>query len=501
MTQQKKTTPATESSAYQRMKPRWNMAEALLGGTETMRAAGDTYLPQHPEESNSNYNARLARATLLNMTEMTLEALVGRPFSKPVVLGDDVPAQIAEMCEDVDLQGNNLQAFSRSWFRVGWAKGLGHVLVDFPVVERPDPSRPRTLADDRAENLRPFTVLIRPENVIAAYAETVNGRDKLTHVRIREVSVEQDGWGEVLVERIRVLEPGTWAVYRPNDKGDEWVLESEGVTPLDEIPLVTFYAGKREGLHECKPPLTDLMHLNVEHWQSASDQRNVLTVARFPILAGAGVSSGDQVTVGPNNYLTTEAPEGKWYYVEHTGAAIEAGEKDLERLKDQMSAYGAEFLRHKTGTETATARALDSAEGISYLQATALDFQDCLEMVIYYMGRWLRLDDAGSVKVYAGFASGDAAASDLEQLLKLRATKDISRKAILDEFQRRGVLSEDFDAEDDAKLREEEGEENPGMGDMFNNGQGTVTLGPDGRPLPPPSPDEEEEEEEEEAEA
>jgi len=34
---------------------------------------------------------------------------------------------------------------------------------------------------------------------------------------------------------------------------------------------------------QAKPPLLDLAWLNVEHWQSASDQSNILHVARVPI--------------------------------------------------------------------------------------------------------------------------------------------------------------------------------------------------------------------------
>jgi len=36
----------------------------------------------------------------------------------------DGPSQIEELTEDVDMQGNNLHAFCRSWFREGWGKGL-----------------------------------------------------------------------------------------------------------------------------------------------------------------------------------------------------------------------------------------------------------------------------------------------------------------------------------------------------------------------------------------
>lgn len=472
----KKATVATPSSAYQRMYPRWRMIDVLLGGTEAMRDAGRDFLPQYENETNKNYEARLARATLLNMTEQTLDTIAGKPFREQVVLGDDVPSQIEELTEDVDMQGNNLHAFCRSWFREGWGKGLSHVLVEHPTPEErvdPETGEPvvRTLADDREEGLRPYWVHVKPECLIAAYSMVVNGREVLTHVRIRETTVERVGWDEVEVTRVRVLEPGRWELWAPDEKGEEWHVEDEGTTALGYVPLVTFYAGKRTGLMECKPPLTDLAHLNVAHWQSSSDQRNVLTVSRFPLLAASGVPADQKVTIGPNNFLTTEASDGKWYYVEHTGAAIKSGAEDLASLEDQMATYGAEFMRKRPGDQTATGRALDSAESSSYLASTVRDFQDCVELAMQYTADWLGLDEGGSVRINADVDLSEADAAELDALLKMRAQRDISRKTLLDEMQKRSVLSDDFDEEADAELLAEESANT--MGDMFGGGNGT----------------------------
>lgn len=489
----KKPNVATPSSAYQRMLPRWQMIDALLGGTEAMRAAKEAYLPQYDAESNKNYENRLARATLFNMTEQTLNSLAGKPFEEPIVLGDDVPTQIEELLEDVDQQGNNLQAFARAWFREAWAKGFSHVLVEHAQPEaktgEDGSARPRTLADDRADGLRPYWVNISPESVIAAYSQFLHGKEYLTHVRIVETSVEQSGWEEVSKVRVRVLEPGEWKLYAPREKGkadEDWMVEDEGTTSLDYIPLVTFYTAKRTGLMECKPPLTDLAHLNVAHWQSGSDQRNVLTVSRFPILAGAGVPADYQIKVGPNNFLTTEAAEGKWYYVEHTGAAIAAGQTDLESLENQMASYGAEFLRKKTGNETATGRALDSAEAVSYLGATVMDFQDAVELALQYTADWLGMEDGGSVVINhdLGISEGDAA--QLDALLKMRAQRDISRKTLLNSMRDRKVLPEDFDEEKDAADLEEESKNT--LGDMFGGGNGPGNQPPADPNAPPADP-------------
>lgn len=487
----KKPTVATPSSAYLRMAPRWRMIDVLLGGTETMRAAGDEFLPQYDNETNKNYEARKARATLLNMTEQTLDTLAGKPFREAIVLGEDVPTPIVDLSEDIDMQGNNLQAFCRTWFREGWAKGFSHVLVEHPTPEEKTDGDGvpvvRTLDDDRREGLRPFWVHIKPECLIAAYSMVEFGQEVLTHVRILERTVERIGWAEVEKVRVRVLEPGLWQLWAPNEKGTEWAIEDEGTSALGYIPLVTFYAGKRSGLMECKPPLTDLAFLNVAHWQSSSDQRNVLTVSRFPILAASGVAADQKVNIGPNNFLTTEDVQGKWYYVEHTGAAISAGATDLSSLEDQMASYGAEFLRKKPGDETATGRALDSAESSSYLASTVRDFQDCVEQAMQFTADWLSLDAGGSVTINADVDLSEADSAEMDTLLKMRAARDISRKTLLGEMQSRGVLSDDFDEEADAELLQEEGQNT--LPDMFGGGNGTQTPPVDDPEQTPPVDD------------
>ena len=201
--------PATTSAAYDTMLPRWHVIETLLGGTEAMREAGETYLPRHQEETDKGYQERLASAVLLNMVEQTLDTLSGKPFSEPIKLNEDVPKAIEEtILPDVDLQGNNLDVFARQWFREGMAKALCHVLIDMPRPAPREDGQPRTLADDRREGLRPYWVMIKPECLLFARSEVINGVEVLQHVRIIEHYMEQDGFAEVCKRRIRVLEPG-----------------------------------------------------------------------------------------------------------------------------------------------------------------------------------------------------------------------------------------------------------------------------------------------------
>ena len=454
MAEQDPNDPSITSAAYDYMAPKWARIDTLLGGTDAMREAADEYLPPHDQESSANYQDRLHSSTLFNMVELTLDSLVGRPFSSEVQLSDDMPDNIREIMDDVDLQGNNITVFGRQWFRESMAKAFSHVLIDMPQMQmEDDDGNPiqRTRADDIRERRRPYWVLISPENVLAMYSEVVNGQEVLTHVRIKEDVVEREGFAEVVKERIRVLEPGTFTVYEKQKLSKKsnkvkWVIVEQGQTGISIIPLVTFYTN-RQGLMVGKPPLDDLAHLNVRHWQSTADQINVLTVARFPMLAVAGATdtSGSTMAIGPRQLLGTKDANGRFYYVEHTGKSIGAGRQDLMDLEEQMASYGAEFLKRQPGNATATGRALDSSEATSSLQDHAIRFTDAMNMAIHITGLWLGMDEAGTAKINTEFGQGQIEDAEVKALLEARKNNDIPRETFLNELKRHGVLSDDFD--------------------------------------------------------
>ena len=455
--------PSTTSDEYNMMTSRWAIVNALLGGTETMRAVGEEFLPRHSNEGTGDYFERLDRATLLNMVDLTLKQWVGKPFGKPVELNEDVPPQIKAFEDDIDLQGTDLGVFLRRWFSCGLAHGHSHVLIDFPRVEAQfnDVGQEivRTLADDQRDRLRPYWVPIRPENVIFAFAEIIDGTEVLTHVRIRETLVERVGFTTATKQRIRVLEPGLvqiWELQKSRRNKEKWVMVDEYETGISFIPLVTFYS-EREGLMLSKSPMLDLAYLNVEHWQSKSDQRSILTVTRFPMLALSGGTDDDgELTVGPNNWLFTPDPQGKFYYVEHTGAAIDAGRNDLIDLEDQMAHYGAQFLRKKPGNETATARSIDSAEATCPLQDVTMQFIESVNLALFYTALWMGLEAGGQININMDFGVDAGSEGDIQLLTEMRKNRDISRTTILAEAHRRGILAETFDEAMDAELLEKE---------------------------------------------
>lgn len=455
--------PATTCDEFDFMAPSWEKVQTVLDGTRAMRAAGQAYLPQHAKESDEAYQERLERATLLNMTKLTLDSWVGRPFSEPIKFKDDVPPEILELAENIDTLGSHIQVFARHWFREGMAKGFSHVLVDMPrLAERAD-GRPRTLEDDRLDGANPYWVHIKPEQLFFAEAEVVGGVEQLIEIRYTEWTNQREGFAIITRPQIKrmfladgVVEVEVYQEVRSKTKKKAWEVVDSYTMEIDRIPLVTFYAD-RDGFLLAKSPLEDLADLNIAHWQSTSEQRTVLSVARFPILAcSGGTDETNKLVVGPNRWLYTPDPQGKFYYVEHTGAAIQAGLNDLTELARQMSEYGGEWLKKRPGRETATARSLDSAEATSALQDATLRFQDALENVMQLTAIWKGLASAGSVQVNSDFAAPAPGGDGLRVLVEARKNRDISREAFIAELKRAGLLDEDFDAEADGARLESE---------------------------------------------
>lgn len=449
-------TVRTESAAVEEMAVHWPMLRALLGGTHAMRAAGKSYLPQWPNEQDESYRARLAVATLYPAYARTVEVLAGKPFSKPLTLGEDVPARLQDWSQDIDLQGRNLHTFAAELMRDVIGYGLSGVLIDYPKADGI-----RTQADEKAIGARPYFTRYAPGTVLGWKSEQRAGATRLTQMRLLESVEEDDGeWATKSAEQVRVLVPGAWAIYRSNGK-NEWALFEEGTTTLSEIPFVFFY-GERQGFGTSRPPLLDLAHQNVEHWQSASDQQTITHVARVPILTVIGAEENTSITVGAS--AAVSLPVGAdLKFVEHSGAAIEAGRQSLLDLEERMRQTGAELLVLKPGQITATQVTSESEANKCALQRITESVEDGLDQCLQFAAEWVGEAEGGHVALFKDFGAGLLSEASAKLVLELQQGGLISKETAIKEQQRRGVLSADIDPEDEAERVSADG---PALGAM-----------------------------------
>lgn len=458
-------TVASQSSAVSKMAEAWELCEALMGGTAEMRSEGKKYLPQWPAEDNNAYKARVATAVLFPAFSRTVDTLAGKPFSKPLTLSEDMPDEVRTWCSDIDREGRNLQSFAADCMTAALSYGLGGILVEYPDASTvpTNAAGVRTMEAERLAGLRPYFVHIEAEQILGWRVK----KGQILMLRLMERVEEEDGeFGTKEVDQVRVLTPGAWRTYRiPADK-QEWkdaVIHQEGVTTLEFVPFVPYY-GKRTGFMTARPPLLEVAHLNVAHWQSASDQQTILHAARVPILflknlgdAVDETGKKKEVVIGASSAIHGNNTDSDAYFVEHTGAAIGAGRTDLQDLEERMRQAGAELLVIKPGQVTATQTSVENAVGMSALQRITLDLQDALNLALQYLGKWVRIENAGTVALFNDFGVASLAEASAELLLKANTAGKISDETFREELRRRSVLSGAVDEVTEVSRIEAEG--------------------------------------------
>ena len=425
------------------------LPRALMGGTTAMRAAGTEYLPQEMAESDKAYQTRLRRSFLFNGYAKTVRDLAGKVFAKPLVISEDMPDDLRDYAENFDLTGRNLDVFGHAVFCDGIDAGISYILTDMSAA----PAGAVTIAQSAGR--RPWAVHIKAQQVLGWRSMDVAGVEVLTQFRFMETVCEDDGlFGEKLVKQVRVFSRNDsgvrWETYRQPDNAADFVLHDSGTVTIGEIAVAPVYIA-RTGFMQATPPLADLAEVNLAHWQSQSDQRNILHVARVPILFGAGFPDDTApLEIGAARMVRASDPAAKLAYVEHTGAAIGAGREDLKDLEFQMQALGLELLIPRPGGQTATGAAIDQARMNAPLAMMATALKDALEQTFGFMALYSGLDrdtGGGSLTVNTDFAVGYGASQDAATLLDAVKSKVLSPKTWLAEMKRRGILSDDVDPE------------------------------------------------------
>ena len=435
------------------------LPRTLMRGTRGMREAGEAYLPSAESEPWLVYRRRLNMSILYNGFRFSANSLSGRPFSNPLKLSENTPEAIVEWSKNVDMTGRTLHQFARDWFADIMVTGRSHILVD----------KPAGVPNDRSEELsmRPYFRMIRGDDVLGWKTETVDGEEMFTQFRIREYGELPDPenqWGSIPVNRVRVLYLDGWELWEENPENEnEWHLRDSGESGWNRIPIVTAY-GIRNGFMDSEPPLEDLAWVNLGHWQSQSDQRNILHVTRVPILFGAGfpeVANGPKkIEVAANRAMFSQDPGAKLSYVEHTGASIGAGRQDLKDFEEQMGILGMMPLIPGAVGGGATAAAISGADTQSLLQSMTLGMKEGLDQALKMMLDWVDLPGDPEVVITSEYGLALREAEHIGALIQLRLSGDISRKTLWSEFRRRDVLSDQFDPDSEQEMIDDEG---PGL--------------------------------------
>lgn len=457
----------------------------LMGGTEAMRAAGDRYIPRKEAEKEYKYLARVNRTVLRNAFAQTVGYYRGQVFSRDVSL-DNNSSDLSEenmnrfnaWVEDVDQRGHNITSWSGNVFTSGIVSGVTFCLVDYPHVETTSEDgvlmyraadgtmRPKTAAADASEGWKPYLVHIPAEQVLDCRAEWREGKRVITHFRFIETRQEQSGTNQWQLESVKYVHAywtNRWELWRSVVATGKTVAGfekiAEGRMTLDEIPVAVFMPGTPKSDFTARPALMDLAQLNIWHWQSTSEQNDLLAFVRLPVwtVVGAEQERGQDgkpvpIPFGPGNVLWL--PQGG--AVQSAGVnpeSVEAGRQDLRDIEDSMATYGLQVMRESASLRvTATQVEQRTRESNSQLKNWALDFKDFLENCLRLVAKWWELEDGPSVQVNDDYA----ASASFDYVMRLYDKSIISKETLAAVAVRLGILPDDFNYADEvAKIAQD----------------------------------------------
>lgn len=452
--------PDATSKAYEAQKPALDIVRDVYGGTLRMREMKKKYLPQFPKETDGGYNARVSTAVLYNATRRTVRGLVGMVMRKPPTLSEDVPEEIENDAENIDLEGRSLAAFARDTLENAGLDGHTHIFVD---MQRAELGPGATLDDERRLGLRPYWINILKSDLLRFRTVKIRGVTMLAEFAYRTTTPERDGkYGEKTVTRVRiyqlvgVAEGGQvsrfgvqFEVWRQNPDAtkeeDEWQLETPPtlMRGISRIPLATAYAN-RTGYMMSEPPLLDLAFENILHFQTRSDRHNTLHIAGVPIPIFVGL---DEDTAAVGSDLGIKLPiGGDAKYLEPTGASLEASRSELKDIEARMAALGMTFLQPETrSAETATAHRIDKSETDSSLSTWVTGLETALNECLSFHAEWRGVEDGGSVEVNRDFENMMLDPSVIRELREMVRSGDLSVDTLWDILQRWEILPDTFD--------------------------------------------------------
>lgn len=448
------------------MVPYWNKVNAIVEGQDAIKAATTDFLPMFPDETKKDYEYRLSLAKFTNIYRDTLEGLSCKPFEEEITLlgGEKVPAEMTEFVKDVDGSGNNISVFSALTFFNGINSAIDWILVDYPKVS----PTIRTMADQKAANIKPFWSHILAKNVLEVKTKIVGVKEVIVYFRIFEPANDVGG-----LDRVRVFERDgnvvSWELFEKVEKPDkpenQFRSIETGTLSIDVIPVVPFVTGRRDGKSfKFFPVMRDAADLQIVLYQDESALQFIKNIAGYPMLAANGMkpAKGEdgktnvKVAVGPMRVLyglpDGSGGHGEWKFIEPNANSMEFLQKNIDKTKQDLRELGRQPLTALSSQLTNTTTSIAAGKAKSAVTTWALGLKDALQNALYLTMLWMNISDnewEPQVNVYTGFDDVLNDGKDLDSLDKARDRGDLSQETFLSELKRRKVLSPEFNFEDE----------------------------------------------------
>lgn len=448
--------PRIQHRTYQEYRQAWDKIRDVLRGEDRLKGQAALYLPRPEGMSAQAYSDYVKGASFYAVAERTLRGLVGAVTRNSAIL--TLPPRIASMRDTMTFEGNSFDVLLEEVLAEVLSVGRIALVLDYPQQG----ARP---------GQAPFISSFRAEAILDWKEQLVDGRQKLTMIRLHEDNEDLDDGVEQHL--VLTLEPaysvrryhvttrrtGQGNVTDEVQVGDDLVPQVNG-SPLFDIPVCIISPYNLKADTE-KPPMLDLVNVNLGHWRNSADyERSLfLTAQPTPWAAGAISEKNKPTTIGSGSFWLL--PEGATCgMLEFQGAGINAIKDAMESKVGQMASLGARMVNAGKGrNETTTTAQLRTRDELSLLASSVNMVEAALLKLLRIAAEWTQPGTADQVvlKLHRDFVSAQIDATLLTALIKAHQMGSISHDTLLTNLKRGEIVDPNRSLEEELALIEEEG--------------------------------------------
>jgi hypothetical protein len=357
---------------------------------------------------------------------------------------------------DVTMGGLSLHQFAEMVAEEVITIGRCGVLVDYPPIVNAV-----TLAQAQAQGARPYATMYDAESIINWKTGRINNVEHLTLVVLEEENeVAVDEFESKCEPQWRVLDL-IEGIYRQRvfrkDKRGEFVLIDE-VYPqingkaLNKIPF-EFFGVRDNSTCVDKPPLLDLVDVNLSHYRTTADYEHGLHFTGLPTPVVTGYYSDDKsasLRIGSGTAWLLPDPQSKAFYLEFTGQGLGELREALRSKEAMMATLGARILApEKRAVESAQTANIHRSSENSVLASIAQSISIGLTHVMEYLRDWSSVTGEVKVELNRDFIPNSMTAQDLDSLVKSWQSGAISHQTLFDNLVAGDIITQDVSFDDE----------------------------------------------------
>lgn len=453
-------TVETPSAAHTEAAPILRRCRAAVAGQDAVAALTTEILPRPAGMTEREYGSYVARALYMNATQRTHDSLVGMVMQKPAQA--EMPNALADLASYIDGRGSRLEDFARMAVSEVLEVGGWLAVVDHP--ERPEGVI--TAAQERALGLRPVVSYYPRESVLETRTGFVNGNEEFTFLKLAETWIEDvDEWTQEAREAVRVYDMAEGRVrvrvYRKTAAG--WVLYNEAFPTarngkgLTYIPAVAFGP---ESNRFGKPPLLDLIDVNLAHFRNSADMEHALHFTGLPTPYVSGVDPGDlpSLTLGSATGHVFQSEHAKIQFATYGAEGLASLKQAMDDKVQMMAALGARMLAPESrAAESGEALAIRRGGENSALAKVADSVSRSIVLVLETLAEWEGITGAISYSLNTDYLPNRMNPQELTALMAAWQAGGLTSEELFERMKAGGIIRDDMDyAEHEAALLADE---------------------------------------------